>query len=124
MLQYSKGAEEIIDLEALVDQVLGNKVENEKAKAELSKQQCLKLGAPQLPQAGVREPKLEAIAHETELKPGDIVKLESPWKKLKKDLTYKVISVKRNIVTAQREGSDDQVVFPKQMIDKILRSDK
>jgi len=125
MTQYSKGAEEMIDLGALVDQVLDNEVENENAKVKISKQQRLKLGAPELQQTGVREPKLmEAISHETEIKPGDRVTLENLWKKPKKDLVYKVITVKGNIVTAQQEGSDVRVVFPKLQIDKILRSKK
>lgn len=53
----SSGAEEMTELKNLVDKVLDNSEAHEDKKEDLAKQNPVKLGAPTLERAGLREPR-------------------------------------------------------------------
>lgn len=55
----SDGAEQMVKYQRLVDEVLKNETADESYKVKIAKMNKIKIGAPELPRAGTREPKLK-----------------------------------------------------------------
>ena len=68
----------------------------------------------------VIEKLLEFLTYQDEVNVGDKVKLDRPHKVVK-DSTYEILKVKGNIVTAKNLDTDDNVVFTKGHIKKIIK---
>lgn len=55
----SHDAEQMIQYQKLVDKVLKNETADEAHKVRIAKKNKIKIGAPELPRAGTREPRLK-----------------------------------------------------------------